>query len=175
MERGQQGCRGRAGRAAVRPAWPPLPGLNPPPWPLPRMHAAVGGVAEGWAMPGFLPAPPPGCRDAGGGVLREQKAACVGRGDADSQCHGVCRAVHPRVSGDRLGDRGSRGTRWSGPWAGAGWSQAADTSGQRAAGTPAGQRTGIADLWGCCRPADPDPAAHTRRAELQLPLAPAGW
>ena len=42
-------------------------------------------------------------------MLREQKAACVGRDDADSQCHGVCRAIHPRVSRDSLGDRGSRG------------------------------------------------------------------
>ena len=54
------------------------------------------------------------------------------------------------------------GTRRSGPWAGAGWSQAAGTSGQRAAGPPAGQRTGIAGPWGRCPPADPDPAAHTR-------------
>lgn len=60
-------------------------------------------------------------------------------------------------------------TGQSGPWAGAGWSQAVGTSGQRAAGTPAGQHTGIAGPWGRCPPADSDPAESEPQLSLSFP------
>lgn len=165
MERGQRGCRGRAGWAAAEPAWPAFPGLNLPLWPPPRTRAAVEGGAEGWAMPGVPPAPPPGCRDTGGGAAGAEDSMCRERGRRRLAPRGL--QGHPSC-----GDTGR-----SSPWAGDGWNQAAGTSGQRAAGTLAGQHAGLQAPWA------PGVAAHLQtltllpthtHAEPELPLAPAG-
>lgn len=60
MEKGQRGCRGRAGRAVAGLAWPPLPGLNPPLWP--------GRGCRGLGHARGPPSTTRGCRDAGVGA-----------------------------------------------------------------------------------------------------------
>lgn len=114
MEKGQRGCRGRAGRAVAGPAWPPPPGLNPPLWP----GRGCRGLGHARGPPSTTPWMQ-GCR----------------RGCFGSRAQREWGAVTPMASA--TGSRGPSTLGWH--RVGAGWSQAAGTLGQRASGTPAGQ------------------------------------